>query len=199
MFRFSKPDANTLKQFLAAQRVEHFSYKEVGSSREQAPAGYTVDHNRISLGRGIDVFERSKVAIEKWKMFDISWITLWKSDTRIEEGATVAIAVSHLGFWSMNAARIVYVLDEQSPLQRYGFAYGTLRDHGERGEERFTVEVHPDETVWYDLLAFSKPGVIARLAYPYARSLQKRFAEDSKAAMLRAVTERDSDSAAQGL
>ena len=84
----------------------------------------------------------------------------------------------------MNACRIVYVVEEQ---QRYGFAYGTLSEHAERGEERFTVEWKREEdTVWYDLLAFSKPGPMARLGYPLARRLQKRFAHDSKEAMKRA-------------
>ena len=71
--------------------------------------------------------------------------------------------------------------------KKYGFAYGTLPDHGERGEERFTVEFNSDQSVWYDLYAFSQPSTLARLAYPFTRILQKRFATDSKAAMERAV------------
>ena len=70
---------------------------------------------------------------------------------------------------------------------KYGFAYGTLPDHGERGEERFTVELDTDQTVWYDLYAFSRPSAVARVAYPFTRLLQKRFATDSKAAMQKAV------------
>jgi uncharacterized protein (UPF0548 family) len=88
----------------------------------------------------------------------------------------------------MNACRIVYVIDESSNSQRYGFAYGTLPDHAEIGEERFTVEFNPhDQTVWYDLYAVSRPSALALWAYPFTRSLQKRFARDSKAAMQRAV------------
>jgi len=30
--------------------------------------------------------------------------------------------------------------NEEEPIQRYGFAYGTLPDHAETGEERFLVE-----------------------------------------------------------
>jgi uncharacterized protein (UPF0548 family) len=61
-------------------------------------------------------------------------------------------------------------------------------EHAERGEERFTVEYHSDDqSVWYDLFAFSRPGPLARLGYPVARSLQKRFARDSNLAMRRAV------------
>ena len=121
-------------------------------------------------------------------MFDMAWIELCWPDTPIEPGATVAVVVSHLGFWSMNACRIVYVIDEPGPPERYGFAYGTLPDHMERGEERFTVEFHTgDQSVWYDVYALSRPSMLARLAYPVARGLQKRFAKDSMAAMEKAV------------
>jgi uncharacterized protein (UPF0548 family) len=121
-------------------------------------------------------------------MFDIAWLELFWPSTPIEQGETVAIAVAHLGFWSLNAARIVYTVEERGALELYGFAYGTLHDHAEIGEERFTVEFHAaDETVWYELYAFSQPRPLARLAYPYTRALQKRFASESKKAMLRAV------------
>jgi uncharacterized protein (UPF0548 family) len=112
------------------------------------------------------------------------WIELCWPDAPIEAGATVAVLVSHLGFWSLNACRIVYVIEESEKLQRYGFAYGTLPRHGALGEERFTVEHDRDnENVWYDLYALSRPGPFARLAYSYTRALQKQFARDSIAAM----------------
>jgi uncharacterized protein (UPF0548 family) len=188
MFCLKKPGLEKIREFLAAQKQQKFSYAPVGASRTQAPSGYIVDRNRIQLGHGRTTFERAKNAIKQWKMFDIAWLELYWPDTPIEEGATVAIAVSHLGFWSLNAARIVYTIEERGALDRFGFAYGTLPDHGEMGEERFTVEFHPDdESVWYDLYAFSRPRLLARLAYPYTRTLQKKFAADSKLAMQKAV------------
>jgi uncharacterized protein (UPF0548 family) len=188
MFCVKKPDQATICEFLAAQKQRKFSYEQVGASRTQATGGYVVDHNRIQLGQGRAAFERAKDAINQWKMFDIAWLELYWPSTPIEEGATVAIAVSHLGFWSLNAARIVYTVEARGARETYGFAYGTLQDHAEMGEERFTVEFHAtDETVWYDLYAFSRPCALAGLAYPYTRGLQKKFAADSKKAMLRAV------------
>ena len=91
--------------------------------------------------------------------------------------------------WSLNAARIGYVLDEQREVSRYGFGYGTLPDHAECGEERFMVEHHSaDDSVWYDLLAFSKPGGIAtRMASGFARGVQHRFSRDSLRTMVRAA------------
>ena len=87
----------------------------------------------------------------------------------------------------MNAARIVYVLPKNEC--RSGFAYGTPTDHGEIGEERFSVDFdQASEEVWYDLYAFSRPGaLLAKIGYPLGRYLQKRFALDSCAAMIRAV------------
>jgi uncharacterized protein (UPF0548 family) len=188
MFCLSKPNQDTIRAFLAAQKNQPFSYTEIGSSVGRAPAGYTTDHNRVQLGTGAKVFELAKIAVQQWKMFDFPWVNLCWPDIPIEAGNTVAVLVSHLGFWSLNACRIVYVVDEQGVWERYGFAYGTLREHGEFGEERFTVEYNPaDDTVWYDILAFSRPRLIARIAYPFARALQRRFARDSKAAMQRAV------------
>lgn len=188
MFCLTKPSPEAIHEFLAAQKRLQFSYDHVGASRKQAPGGYVVDHNRIQLGEGPIAFDRAKNAIRQWKMFDISWLQLFSPDTPIVEGATVAIAVSHLGFWSLNAARIVSTVEEHGAVERYGFAYGTLAEHAEMGEERFTVEFHAaDETVWYDLHAFSRPRTLARLALPYTRALQKRFASDSKKAMQKAV------------
>ena len=188
MFCFTRPSPEAVCEFLAAQKHQQFSYGHVGASRREAPSGYVVDHHRIQLGEGRIAFERARNAIKQWKMFEMTWLELFSPDTPIAEGATVAVAVSHLGFWSLNAARIVYTIEEHGVIERYGFAYGTLPDHAEMGEERFTVEFHAgDETVWYDLYAFSRPRRLARLAFPYTRSLQKKFASDSKIAMRKAV------------
>jgi uncharacterized protein (UPF0548 family) len=120
-------------------------------------------------------------AIRDCKMFVMDWIKLCWRQTPIETGASVAVLVSDLGFWSPNACRIVYVIAEQGACQRYGFAYGTLPEHGERGEERFTVEFHAaDQSVWYDLYSFSRPGALACLAYPFIRWRQWRPGSNGK-------------------
>jgi uncharacterized protein (UPF0548 family) len=185
----SKPSREKISAVIAKQHNQTFSYAGVGSSREQrAPRGFTVNHNRIQLGAGAATYEKAKRAINDWKMFEIPWLELCWPDTRIEPGATVAVLVSHFGFWTLNPCRIVYLIEERDSIERYGFAYGTLPDHAERGEERFTVEYNPvDQSVWYDLFAFSRPAPLARLASPFARRLQKRFASESKSAMQDAV------------
>jgi uncharacterized protein (UPF0548 family) len=190
MFLMSRPSEQEIKAFISAQQNKPFSYSPAGITRNPPASGYNVDHNRVQLGSGHHSFTAAQIAIREWKMFDIGWVNLFWSDTPIEPGSTVAVVVKHLGLWSMNACRIVYLVEENSAHEKYGFAYGTLSEHAERGEERFTVEWNKqDDSVWYDIFAISKPGPLAKLAYPYARRLQKRFAEDSKKAMRRAVSE----------
>jgi uncharacterized protein (UPF0548 family) len=81
-------------------------------------------------------------------------------------------------------------VDESSgPVSRFGFAYGTLPDHAAIGEERFLIEWnHDDDSVWFDILAFSKPRhFLVRLGYPIVRLTQKRFGRESTNAMLKSV------------
>ncbi|HMV50117.1 MAG TPA: DUF1990 domain-containing protein [Blastocatellia bacterium] len=192
MFCFTKPSKKSILQIIEAQRHLPFSYTEIGATNHSLPAGYTIDHNRIRLGSGEAVFNAAVAALRNWKMFDIGWVKLCFPDTPIEVGATVAVLAGHFGFWSLHPARIVYLVDEETAeARRFGFAYGTLPAHGERGEERFLIEWRrDDDSVWYDLLAFSQPkALLAKLGYPLSRMLQRRFARASKQAMLRAARE----------
>lgn len=186
MFLLTRPDRHAIQQFLDDRANDQFSYPEIGATASEVPPGYNIDHNRVRLGVGTEVFEQAKTAIRDWKMFDLGWVELINSGASIEIGQTVAILVSHYGFYSLNAARIVYTIDEPT---RFGFAYGTLTEHGEIGEERFSVEYESDSgDVWYDIFAFSRPAaLLAKIGYPISRSLQRAFAKDSKAAMQRAV------------
>lgn len=188
MFFLTKPTEDFVREFLAEQAKLPFSYSAVGHSRHSAPGGYTVDHNRILLGNGLDAFERAKRAVQQWKMFAIPWLEFYWPAVPIETGAMVAVLVRHLGLWSLNAARVVYLLEESGPVEKFGFAYGTLPGHAERGEERFTVEYHRSEqSVWYDLYAFSRPAALVNAAPSIARALQKKFARDSMLAMQNAT------------
>ena len=105
-----------------------------------------------------------------------------------EPDQTVGVLARALGLWVLNACRVVYVVEEQQPILRFGFGYGTLPEHAESGEERFQVEWREDDSVWYDILAFSRPNQwCSRIAYPYVRHKQRRFAKDSMLAMKAAV------------
>lgn len=147
-----------------------------------------MDHNRARLG-GDDAWDRAVSALKDWKMFDVGWARLLPPGRPIEVGTTIAVLARHYGLRSLNPCRIVYLVHEDDgPVRRRGFAYGTLPGHAQGGEERFTVEQHGDGSVFYDLYAFSRPNdPLARYGRPFARALQQRFARDSLQAMVRAT------------
>lgn len=188
MFLLRKPSEELVRQFISNQREQPYSYAEVGATRIMPPAGYTIDHNRIRLGDGENVYERAVAALGKWKHFDLGWVKIVPPETVVDVGAIVAVQAKSFGLWSLNACRIVYLRDEAPGLKAvFGFAYGTLAEHVECGEERFTVEWHGDNSVWYDLYAFSRPRHrLVKLGFPFGRMLQKRFARESLAAMVAA-------------
>jgi uncharacterized protein (UPF0548 family) len=201
MFLLTKPTAEKIKSFIASQHALPFSYLEVGATRGPLPTGYTIDHNRIKLGTGQQTYERAVAALCQWQHFDLGWGKIVPPETPIQVGEVVAMQAQHLGFWSLNACRIVYVIpdgtsdmDSTEPgltpgMHRFGFAYGTLPDHAEQGEERFVIEWNTaDDSVWYDLFAFSNPrSPAARLGYPITRRLQKRFQRESLARLVAAA------------
>lgn len=223
MFFLRKPDEAAVLEYIDRQRSTNLTYADVGSTNNdgtvpdgvgagKAGNGSNVDHNRVLLGHGRDAYERAKDALCAWKMFNVGWVDPFGADgtlhclvlpslqrpltSPLSAGTPIAIRIHHMGFWSLNAARIVYAFDDAIHdadgavvKEQFGFAYGTLADHSECGEERFAVEwLRADDTVWYDLYAFSKPrNFLARIGKPLARMLQKRFARDSMQAMARAM------------
>ena len=188
---FSPPTDAQLDRFLAAAAQSQYSYPEVGATMDGAiPKTYNVDHNRVLLGKGEALFHKAAFAFRDWKMFDLGWVRVYPAAPSTSIGENVAVIARWSGLYFVNACRIVDTIHEHVPLARFGFVYGTLQEHAERGEERFQVEWnrHTDE-VWYDILAFSQPNqLLPRIGYPFARRVQKRFAVDSKAAMVRATS-----------
>ena len=110
-------------------------------------------------------------------------------------GLMVATRTRVCGLWWLNACRVVALEDGAvGGRRRFGFAYATLEGHVERGEERFRVELDGDGAVWYELAAVSRPAHwLTRLAYPWVRRLQRRFALDSLDTMARATATEEED------
>ena len=184
-----KPSASAVCQFLTEQSRLNLTYPAVGATAAAPPPGYVVDHTRVSLGEGEGVFRAASAALGRWEQFRLGWVEAWPPGHADRGGEVVAVVARALGLWWLNACRVVYVVDESGPACRFGFAYGTLPGHAESGEERFLVEWdRADGGVWYDILAFSRPRhPLARLGYPLARRMQRRFGRDSAAAMRKAA------------
>ncbi len=92
------------------------------------------------IGRGPAIFEDAKLALTKWRQFALGWVELFPLEASIEPDRSVAVLARHLGCWSLNGCRVVYLIDEDA--RRFGFAYGTLTNHAECGEEIFEVSMN---------------------------------------------------------
>ena len=137
MFLSRKPSPPFIRAFLEGHAKLDLTYPAMGATAYKPPLGFVVDHTRIKLGTGQAAFAAAKNALHKWEQFRLGWVEPFWPDTPIEPGQVVGVLGRACCMWTLNACRIVYVVDEP---RKFGFAYGTLPDHAESGEERFTVE-----------------------------------------------------------
>jgi uncharacterized protein (UPF0548 family) len=181
MVSIQKPNANLVQLFLKKQAIMPFAYPEVGASNEATLLpNYDNDRNRVLLGQGEAVYRAACDALRQWKMFPGGWAWIEPKGAPIQVGQNLAMVARVFGMHWLNGCRIVYTLDGTGPDRRFGFAYGTLPDHAECGEERFSIEWLADDTVWYDLKAFSKPRHwLPTLFKPMARVFQRQFVRQS--------------------
>jgi uncharacterized protein (UPF0548 family) len=186
MFSIRQPTDAAIRAHLARHAEAPFTYGFVGATRDepQPVRGFHLDRNRVRLGQGRETYERARQAIRRWQMFPESMARLCWRDEAPREGLTVGVLyrIWVAPLWVLFPARVVYTVDETSgpPLsavERFGFAYGTVADHPERGEERFQVEWHEATgEVFYDLVAISQPAHwLAWWGFPYTRFEQARF------------------------
>jgi len=188
MFLARRPSQREIEEFITRSRDLPLSYSPIGIAKE-SPDGFKVDEASGIIGHGQQAFERAKLALAQWRHFDFGWVELVPRGAAIEPGSVVAILVHHLWFWSLNGCRVVYTLGDRRTGLGFGFAYGTLSNHAELGEEIFEVSLVPDsEEVIYRIRAVSKArATLARIGYPFTRMLQARFRRDSITALRRAI------------
>jgi len=188
MFLAHRPSQQEIQKFLDRSHDLRLSYDPIGIAKH-SPRGFNSDLASEIVGQGREAFARAKHALVHWRHYELGWAELWPRGTSIEPGTVVAVLVHHLGFWSLNACRVVYGIGDMQSETNFGFAYGTLTNHAEMGEETFEVLFEAEsENVIYRIQAVSKPrAALARLGYPITRVLQDRFRRDSIEAMRRAI------------
>jgi uncharacterized protein (UPF0548 family) len=177
-FRLRRPASSEIDALVAAEVDAPFSYPDVGATRTGVPAGYfSADRERV-LGRGAETWDRAVAALRAWRQFDLPWVHPHRDDVPIEPGELFAFSTQQLGVWTINACRIVYVVDEETADgRRFGFAYGTLDGHMVRGEEAFLLswDAATDE-VRFRVHQFSQLAhPVVRAVGPLARRIQSRF------------------------
>jgi uncharacterized protein (UPF0548 family) len=149
------------------------TYEEVGTTAGPVlPKGYHHARVSVELGRGADVWARAQESVRTWQAHRRAGATIYPDATLLAVGTEV-VATFRLGpLFIVAPCRVVYVTAEPD---RFGFAYGTLPGHPERGEEAFHVARSDDGTVRFEIVAFSRPATaMARLSGPLARLVQNR-------------------------
>jgi uncharacterized protein (UPF0548 family) len=187
VFSLQRPSPHRVERFLRESAELPLSYSPVGLA--SAPlAGYDADETIAILGRGDACFERAKRALASWTQFDLGWGLLFPHAAPVDCGTTVAVMLRHLSFWSLNGCRVVYGIGHRRDAPRFGYAYGTLTNHAETGEEIFEVSIDAAGDVRHRIKAVSRPRApLARLGYPVVRRLQAKFRADSVRVMTAAA------------
>jgi uncharacterized protein (UPF0548 family) len=186
MFFIRRPSRDTIEGFLADSKDLPLSYGPVGLI--QSGECRSLDEASVVIGHGREDFERAKAALMAWQQFNLGWVELWPPRSPTTVDTVVAVLIKHLGFWSLNGCRVAYESDANGA-NVFGYAYGTLPNHAESGEELFEVSIDPrTDDVSYRIRATSKPqAMLTIIGQPVVRALQARFRRDSAAAMKRSV------------
>jgi uncharacterized protein (UPF0548 family) len=188
MFLVRRPSLEVIDRFLRDSRDLPLSYGPIGIVGPSAVYD-GLDELTVAIGSGKADFERARAALMAWKHFDIGWVETFPRQAPVTVDTIVAVLIRHLGFWSLNGCRVLYSVGSAADEDRFGFAYGTLTNHAEAGEELFEVFIDPrTDDVMYRIRAASWPrATLARAGQPIVRALQARFRRHSAAAMQRAT------------
>ncbi|HZT35622.1 MAG TPA: DUF1990 domain-containing protein [Nitrososphaera sp.] len=180
MFTLSKPSGQLLEKIIQQESQSAPAYQEIALTRDgRTPSsGYRTHEIAVKLAEGEASFEVACDAMRAWKHFPSCGILLYPSTPVIEEGTNLIVCARHIFLWSINACRIIYIIDEStSDKRRFGYGYGTLPIHSERGEERFLLEwERQSNAVTYQILAFSAANhMLVSIFWPLAKVIQDRF------------------------
>jgi uncharacterized protein (UPF0548 family) len=188
MFLARRPTPHQIERFLHESQDLPLSYGPIGILTTNT-VHRRLDEATVAVGRGGADFERARAALIAWKQFDIGWVETFPRHAPVTAGTVVAVLIRHFGFWSLNGCRVLYDVGSSTDAARFGFAYGTLTNHAESGEELFEAFIDPQtQDVVYRIRATSWPqAALTRVGQPVVRALQARFRRDSVAAIARAT------------
>jgi uncharacterized protein (UPF0548 family) len=165
-----RPDAPALTRLIPRYAEQPYSYPDVGATqRADLPPGYHHVTRSVVLGADQLTFDRAADALTTWGMHRRAGLVVAASADRAAVDVTTVMAFGVAIAGVIIPCRVVWTADEPD---RRGFAYGTLPDHPERGEEAFIVE-RVDGHVTLSIRAFSTPGNrLVRAASGVARFMQ---------------------------
>lgn len=179
-----RPDQARLEALLRRCQSDSLTYEPVGVSLDGDVQTSLERARWETVLDGADSFSRGCAALREWSVHRGSGLSV-VADGALTAGTNVAMAAPlPIGFVEC-ACRVVAVVDEPGV---FGFAYGTLSVHPERGEEAFILRRAPDGSARFAIDAVAMPAhPLARLAPGLARVLQNQAGKRYLAAMQRAT------------
>jgi uncharacterized protein (UPF0548 family) len=184
--RLRRSSTARLRSLLVEAASASLTYEPTGASvDESTPVPQGLERHRWATDlAGDEAFERGVTALEEWQVHLGAGLTV-EVDGQLAVGTNVAmVAPLPVGFIEVTC-RIVAIVDEPD---RFGFAYGTLPVHPERGEESFILSRFADGRVTFTVQAVSRPiQPLARLVPPMAGALQNQAVDRYLSAMAAAV------------
>lgn len=183
--RLTRPTSARLRQLAEQGREQSLTYAPVGvTAAEETPPGYRRDRWQRTLGHGDADFARAADAIRQWAVHRGAGLVVGADRPPSLDQVVAMSAPLPVGYIDV-VCRVVAVVDEPD---RFGFTYGTLPAHPQRGEESFIVDRASDGSVTFTITAVSRPAhPLARVASPIARRLQHAATNRYFAAMTAAI------------
>lgn len=168
-----RPSERTLDQMLQQAEERSLNYKRtsvgpVGATLSPG-AATRVHHESRIVGRSPASFDAAVASLGRWACHAGISARIHRPDTSIEDGRTLLVVLPAGPVSIVVQNRIVATVDEPD---RFGFAYGSLDGHHERGEESFLVERLADDRVRCTIAVDAHPATfVARAVGPAITAL----------------------------
>ena len=171
MFKPGRPTDDALKRIAEGVSSAGVTYERVGDTLAgDLPPHYQHDRGEVSIGSGAEAFSRGVEGLRSWRAHLGAGARV-VPNTEPAEGMTVVVAVPVGPLTAIAPCRIVRIIDDADA---YGFAYGTLPGHPEKGEEAFVVRRLASGSSVFAVTAFSRPAeLLARAGGPITRRIQQ--------------------------
>eukprot|EP00887_Chlorella_sp_A99_P000809 scaffold5.g809.t1 len=210
--RFAKPSLDEISGLAKSWTSRTFNHSDTGASisapalpEEVKNGGYMITTNRKKVGEGKRTYDDAVKAIKEWEQLQLGAgrdshgaraadSAPGRAPVRPHTPRALSLCAPPNPPAFVPAEPVVYSKEEAADFgpgnkgRRFAVGLASLNGHQLAGEERFSVELHADGSVWYDVFLFSKPDtLLAWASLPIVKLQQWRYVNDSLKALASAL------------
>jgi uncharacterized protein (UPF0548 family) len=173
---------------LAEQSNLEVTYASSGMvAHSQVPKRFKETGGSVVLGYGRSVFDAATQNIKQWRVHEQAGLHVIPRGAEVRESSDVILLMNLLIGYVTVSCRVVSMTHSND---QWGFDYGTLPHHVERGEELFSVALATDDSVTFTVRAMSRPGhFLTRVGAPVAQFVQRKATRNYLQAMVDLIKE----------